>query len=51
MVDRAYLARLLAAAPKQPRYFDPGRTTGKLVKDWNLIVPEQVLGRTWAEVS
>jgi predicted transcriptional regulator of viral defense system len=51
MVDRAHLARLLAEVPKQPCYFDPRRTRGKLVKDWNLIVPEQVLGRTWAEVS
>ena len=37
--------------PAQPRYLDASREPGKLVKGWNLVVPEQVLNRAWAEVS
>lgn len=50
MVEGFHLDGLRRHVPKQPLYFDPRRESGKLVKEWNLIVPERVLGRTWAEV-
>lgn len=47
-----YLARLRKLAPRQPLYLDRSRRKGGvLVKDWNLIVPEAVINRSWAEVS
>lgn len=51
MVDDGHLAALRAHAPAQPRYLDRGREPGKLVSPWNLVVPERVLQRSWAEVS
>jgi predicted transcriptional regulator of viral defense system len=50
MVEDAHLDRLALLAPDQPRYFDPGRRPGKLVSRWNLVVPEQILSRSWEEV-
>jgi predicted transcriptional regulator of viral defense system len=51
MAEDRHLAPLRAHSPRQPRYFDARRTSGTLVPGWNLIVPDNVLGRTWAEVS
>ncbi len=48
-VEDLHLAQLAAKAPKQARYWDERRAPGKLVKPWNLIVPEQVLRGTWEE--
>lgn len=50
MVETQHLAALRELAPAQPRYLDSRREPGKLVKDWNLVVPERVLTRSWAEV-
>jgi predicted transcriptional regulator of viral defense system len=50
MVETQHLAALRELAPAQPRYLDSRREPGKLVKDWNLVVPERVLTRAWAEV-
>lgn len=50
MVDDAHLAALCAHAPSQPRYLDRRRESGKLIAPWNLVVPERVLQRSWAEV-
>ena len=50
MVDDAHLAALHAHAPSQPRYLDRRREPGKLIASWNLVVPERVLQRSWAEV-
>lgn len=47
MVERAHLDRLKRHAPRQPRYFDPGRKPGRMVTEWNLIVPRSVLDRSW----
>ena len=44
-----HLARLAEQAPKQPRYLDGRRLPGRLVKPWNLVVPQQVLQRAWQE--
>lgn len=49
-VDERSLAPLRARRPKQPAYFDTRREPGRLVASWNLIVPEIVLERRWAEV-
>jgi predicted transcriptional regulator of viral defense system len=51
MVEDQHLQAFRALAPGQPRYLDARRESGKLVKDWNLVVPERVLNRSWAEVS
>jgi hypothetical protein len=50
-VEDAHLAVLRAQSPRQPRYLDRKREPGRLVKPWNLVVPERLLGRTWAEVA
>jgi predicted transcriptional regulator of viral defense system len=51
MVDDGHLSALRAQAPRQPRYLDGTRTPGRLVSQWNLIVPESVLDRRWEEVT
>ena len=51
MVEDCHLEALRALAPSQPRYLDARREPGKLVTDWNLIVSEPILTRSWAEVS
>ena len=51
MVEDKHLDRLRRLRPRQPRYLDVRRTPGKLVTSWNLIVPDDVLGRTWADVA
>jgi predicted transcriptional regulator of viral defense system len=50
MVEDRHLKALRARAPAQPRYFDRDRGPGKFVRPWNLVVPEQILSRSWAEV-
>lgn len=51
MVEAKHLDALRPLAPAQPRYLDSRRAPGKLVKGWNLVVPERVLARSWAEVG
>ena len=51
MVEESHLERLRKLQPRQPRYLDARRKPGKLVASWNLIVPDEVLDRTWAEVA
>jgi len=51
MVEESHLERLRKLRPRQPRYLDARRKLGKLVTSWNLIVPGEVLDRTWAEVA
>ncbi len=51
MVEDKHLEQLRQQRPRQPRYFDARRKPGKLVASWNLIVPDDVFGRTWAEVA
>lgn len=50
-VEEHHLKALSEQAPRQPRYLDRKREAGRLVKPWNLVVPERVLNRTWAEVA
>jgi len=52
LVEDRHLEALHARAPTQPRYFARRhRKGGKLIPRWNLIVPEQVLTRAWAEIA
>ncbi len=46
MVEDSLLDRLREARSRQPHYMDRN-APGRLVADWNLIVPEQVLTRAW----
>jgi len=50
MVEDKHLEALRALAPRQPRYLDSSRKPGKLIRPWNLVVPEYVLDRRWEEV-
>ncbi|MFH1812198.1 MAG: transcriptional regulator [Pseudomonadota bacterium] len=50
-VEAQHLNALRELAPRQPQYLDRKREPGRLLKPWNLVVPERVINRTWAEVS
>jgi len=45
-VEASQLDRLREVRSRQPHYLERGRS-GRLVAAWNLIVPEEVLNRTW----
>ncbi len=50
MVEEKHLGRLRKNLPKQPHYMDRNnRKSGRFVPEWNLMVPEKVLERTWSE--
>jgi hypothetical protein len=51
MVEDRHLAPLRARVPPRPVYLDRTREPGKLVRPWNLIVPERVLSRAWGAVA
>jgi predicted transcriptional regulator of viral defense system len=52
MVEDRHLERLRPRAPAQPVYLERGkRESGRLQAGWNLVVPERVLMRTWADVA
>jgi predicted transcriptional regulator of viral defense system len=52
MLEDQHLERLRERAPKRPMYLERGkREPGKLLSRWNLVVPERVLNRSWAEVT
>jgi len=52
MVELRHLEALRARAPKRRQYFERRqRKGGKLVHRWNLIVPDEVRERSWAEVA
>ena len=51
MVEEEHLKSLHGLRPRQPHYLDRNkRKSGRLVSGWNLVVPREVLERTWAEV-
>jgi len=51
MVEKKHLKSLHDLRPRQPHYLDRHkRKSGRLVSGWNLVVPQEVLERTWAEV-
>ncbi len=52
MVEDAHLKALKGLRPQNPHYFDRSdRKNGRLVKEWNLIAPHEVLERSWEEES
>jgi len=51
MVEERHLAALHGLQPRKPHYMDrTRRKPGRLVSKWNLVVPREVLERTWGEV-
>lgn len=51
MIDERHLRPLRDRRPLQPHYLDRARRRpGCLVASWNLVVPDDVLERSWAEV-
>ena len=52
MVEERHLKALRDRGPGQPHYLDRSRRSGgKLVAEWNLMVPEEVLTQSWADVA
>lgn len=50
MVEDRHLEPLRKLRPKQPHYLQRGRS-GKLVGDWNLVVPRSLADRAWEEIA
>lgn len=51
MVEDCHLKALHGLRPQQPHYLDRAkRTSGRLVSEWNLVIPREVLERAWGEV-
>jgi predicted transcriptional regulator of viral defense system len=50
MVEDCHLDPLRQLRPKQPHYLQRGQS-GKLVNDWNLIVPRSLAERSWEEIA
>lgn len=51
LVEDRHLDALRARAPAQPRYLERHKRGGKLFPNWNLIVSDQVLSRSWEELA
>ncbi len=52
MVDDFYLKSLRQLCPNQPHYFTrEKRKDSQLFKDWNLLVPAEIMNRTWRELQ
>lgn len=51
MVEERHIKALSRLRPRQPHYLDRSRRkSGRLVSKWNLVIPSEVLDRTWEEV-
>jgi len=51
MVAQSHLDALRKFCPMQPHYLDWTRKKkGTLIKEWNLIVPDEILNKSWGEV-
>jgi predicted transcriptional regulator of viral defense system len=51
MVEDRHLKSLRELGPKQPHYLERSkRQSGRLISDWNLVVPQEVYERAWGEV-
>ena len=52
MVEPTQIDELRRRRPRQPHYVDGARDgRGRLVSAWNLVVPQDVVERTWEEVA
>ena len=50
MVDEAHLKTFRDRRPRRPHYLERSRRkAGRFVAAWNLVVPEEVYGRSWEE--
>lgn len=51
MVEERHLKRLRDLRPRRPHYLERSRRApGRLVSEWNLVVPPEVLQRSWEEI-
>jgi len=51
MVDEVHLKTFRDRRPRQPHYLERSRRkAGRFVAAWNLVVPEEVYGRSWEEL-
>ena len=51
MVDEAHLKTFRDRRPRRPHYLERSRRkAGRFVAAWNLVVPEEVNGRSWEEL-
>ena len=51
MVEDRHLKALYDLRPRQPHYLERARrTAGRLVSEWNLVIPGEVLEQAWGEV-
>lgn len=51
MVEDRHIQTLHDLRPRQPHYLDRSkRKSGRLVAEWNLVVPREVFERAWGEV-
>jgi len=51
MVEDNHLKQLRELRPHQPHYLLRGkRKHGRWIKNWNLMVPDEILNQTWGEV-
>jgi predicted transcriptional regulator of viral defense system len=51
IVEDTHLNPLRKMRPRQPHYFIRGKRKGcRWVKDWNLLVPVEILNKSWGEV-
>src|SRR5690606_14267053 len=49
MVEDRHLNPLRQLRPKQPHYLERGKS-GRLVRDWSLVVPESLAKKSWEEI-
>ena len=51
MVEAAHLDALRELCPRQPHYLTRGQPKGcRWIKDWNLMIPAEILERSWGEM-
>ncbi len=51
MLEDSHLKPLREARPRQAHYLErTQRSPGRFVADWNLVVPESILARSWEEI-
>ncbi len=50
MVEQRHLDPLRTLRPKQPHYLQRGKS-GKLISNWNLVIPASLAERAWEEIA
>ena len=50
MVEDRHLGPLRELRPQQPHYLERGKS-GKVARDWNLVVPDSLANKSWEEVA